>query len=434
MKLRIAAIILALATLAACALPTAPRPEELDLLVSTEPPFPLSGSAQPPAASPDDAALPSPVPSPSPTPSPTPAPTRKVKLQFAGDVLLHSNPVKAAKTGTNTYDFTPFFTEISSYMDGDLVICNVETPIDVNGENASLSSYPMFNAPYEILPALKELGFNLCVNANNHSFDKGFDGLVATRASFGRAGLDFVGTYETQEQYDKYKIIDVGGIKVGVIAYTDSLNGLDTVVPESKRSFAVRKFSSETTEDVPGIIADMDACRAAGAEFIILSLHWGAEYQNNPSDTQKEIARLLCEGGADIIMGNHAHCVQPIVWLPGKDGRESLCMYSLGNFFADQINMDPPVPKTQYSMLVSVSLTRDDAGKVVFDGVEYLPTYTYRYQAEESSKKYAYSLTPAATYANSETLLTQNDRDKCKKAWEHVTSIVGDTVEVSSVK
>ncbi len=430
MKIRIIAIVLALLTLSSCALPRAPRPEELDVSPAVSAPIPDTS----PSTSQDGTSA-SPIPpAPSPTPSPTPTPKPEVKIQLAGDVLLHSNPVKAAKTDTNTYDFSPFFTEISPYIDGDLVICNVETPIDVNGENASLSSYPMFNAPFEILPALKNLGFNLCVNANNHSFDKGFDGIVATRANFEKAGLDFVGIYETLEQHDKYKIIDAGGIKVGVIAYTDSLNGLDTVVPESKRSFAVRRFSSETTDDVPDIIADMDACRAAGAEFIILSLHWGAEYQNGPNDTQKEIARLLCEGGADVLMGNHAHCVQPVVWLPGKGGGESLCVYSLGNFFADQINMDPPVPKTQYSMLVSVNLTRDDSGKVVFSGVDYLPTYTYRYQTEDTSKKYGYAILPAAEYASSEPLLTQNDRDKCKKAWEHVTSIVGDAVEVSSLK
>ena len=422
LKLPILAIALVLFTLVSCVPPPAEAPfaPEMNAEISANP-----STGEPTGGETPDTPEP---PAPSVLPSPELPPS--ARIQFAGDILLHSGPVKTAKTGENTYDFRPFFEEIAPYIDGDLAICNIETPIDVKGGNKDLTSYPMFNAPREILSALRGAGFDTAINANNHSFDKGFDGLVATRANLEAAGFKFTGTYETREQRDTYLILDVNGIKVGLIAYTDALNGLDTYIPESKRAFAIRKFSSASTKDVPRMLEDMDSCRDAGAELIILALHWGAEYKDDPNDTQKEIARQLCAGGADILMGNHSHCVQPIVWLPGREeDHESLCVYSMGNFFADQIGLNPPVPKTQYSMIMTAVITKDADGDAFVESAEYLPTYTYRYPNKDG-----YSIVPAANYAASESLVSQTDRNNCQKAYDHVAKIVGDAVEVSALK
>ncbi|MDR1928429.1 MAG: CapA family protein [Oscillospiraceae bacterium] len=375
----------------------------------TLPPAPETGAPAANSAA-SSAALPPPV----------------IKLQFAGDVLLHSGPIKAASKGDNRYDFDPFFERIDPFVDGDLALCNVETPIDVFGGNRELSTYPRFNAPYEILPTLKKIGFNFFVNANNHSFDKRWDGLLATKENFKKAGVAATGTYASQEDYDRYRIVDVKGIKVGIIAYTDAVNGLEQAIPEERRGYAIRRFSSADTADVPRMIADMEACRAAGAEFIILSLHWGWEYRDAPTDAQREIAALLCKGGADVLMGSHSHCVQPVEWFPGKDGGRSLCAFSLGNFFADQYGLQKPMHKTQFSMLLSATVTRGENGRTVIETADYLPTFTYR--ARTGGGNY-YSLVPAGVYTRSD-FYSSSGWDMYREASAHVTKIAGDSVPV----
>lgn len=363
--------------------------------------------------------------------------TRDYTLQFAGDILLHRGPVQYAKTGDGAYDFSPYFSEIKSRINGDFSICNMESPVDSYGGNQNISSYPCFNVPKEILAALKDTGFDFLTTANNHAYDQRLKGLIATRNNIAEAGLRFTGTNETQAQYDAYQIVDVGGMKLGIIAYTDSDNGMGVTIPEEMRGFTMRRFTSGDMSDVPRIISDMERCRAAGADFIILSLHWGVEYVNGPNETQKEIARRLAEGGADIIMGNHAHCVQPIEWADViRDGKKarSLIIYSLGNFFADQSGLTisgKPVPKTQYSMLVDVNIHREKDGTIAFGECSYTPTFCYRNSQQNSSR---YRVLSAGAYRNAsskpDVFRTAADWEQCISAYEHVTKVVGSAIPV----
>lgn len=358
--------------------------------------------------------------------------TPDIKIQFAGDVLLHAKPVSGAKTGENTYDFDPYFSQIREYVDGDLAICNMEGPVDAHGNNEKISYYPQFNSPYEILEGIKNMGFNFVTTANNHTFDQYLDGLINTRNNVIKAGLDFAGTNETQEQHDTYFIKEYNGIKIGVIAYSALDNGLSGAIPQEARSYVMRMFdSSPDSADILTMISEIQACREAGAEFVIVSLHWGVEYVDTPPDGFEEIAHQLCDGGADIIMGNHSHCVQPIETYTANrvDGeKETLIIYSLGNFFADQIALN--MPKTQYSMLVNVNIHKNKQGEIEFGECSYLPTLTYRYQ--KASGKWGFYLLPAGKMMDAEqrpeVFMSDSDWEKAGKAWEHVTKVVGDDI------
>jgi len=311
-----------------------------------------------------------------PATEPEPEPV-EIRIQFAGDILLHRGPIDAANVGPSVYDFRPFLTDIRPFIDGDLAIANMETPIDVLGGNRDITTFPRFNAPFEILEALQYAGFNHLVASNNHSLDRGFDGMVATIRNFKRAGIDFTGIYEDENAFNTPTIIDVNGIQVGIIAYTESLNGLDPLIPVEMRPFAVRRFRVYTTADVPAMGEDIAALREAGAEVVIVSLHWGAEYVNAPTETQRQIARGLVDVGADVIMGHHAHVVQPIEWHYREDESRGLIIYSLGNFLADQTRLQRPIPATQYSMLVSVQVTRQPDGEITLM-CEVLPVLAMR--------------------------------------------------------
>ena len=313
-------------------------------------------------------------------PEPLPEPI-EIRIQFAGDILLHTGPIGGARTGANTYDFRPFLSNIRPFVDGDLALANMESPVDALGNNHDISSWPLFNAPFEILEGLRYAGFNHLIFANNHTLDRRWDGMLNTLANFELVGFSWTGAYATRECSFVPTIIDVNGIMVGVLAYTDSLNGLDNWVPEEMRPYAVPRFRSHVIDDVPRLAEDISNIREYGAEFVIVSLHWGAEYVDHPTNMQRQIAEALVESGADVIMGHHSHTVQPVEWFYREDGTRGLIIYSLGNFMADQIGLNPPVPRTQYGMLVSVNVIKSPYGVVSINSAEVLPTVFIRDRA-----------------------------------------------------
>jgi len=353
----------------------------------------------------------------------------EARIQFVGDILLHpryTGSVEVARTGPDSFNFHPFLEHIKPYIDGDLAIANMETPVDVMGGNQDLSTFPFFNVPFEILPALTDTGFNHLISANNHSFDRGFTGLVATVENFERAGISHTGMNVDIDDFNRHSIIDVNGIQVGIIAYTDSVNGLEAFVTDAEREFAVRRFRSYTLDDVPQIAQDIQSIREAGAEFVIVSLHWGAEYVDQPTDMQRLIAREISEVGADVIMGNHAHVVQPVEWHYRSDGSRAFIMYSLGNFLADQTRLNTPIPRTQYGKVVNLQVVRDADGEIMIETADVLPTLTMR-DFTGSTLRFIDDITilPLFNGEVPEFITDQSVRDWGRRAYDHLVHIVG---------
>jgi len=364
----------------------------------------------------------------SPTHEPVPEPEPiEIRIQFAGDVLLHCGPINSSNIGTDIYDFRPSLRYIAPFIDGDLNIVNMETPVDVLGGNQDLTTFPRFNAPFEILEALDYAGFNLLIAANNHTFDRGFDGMIATIENFNRVGLAHTGAYIDQDAFNTPKIIDVSGIKIGVIAYTDSFNGLEVLLTEEQLQFASRRFRSYTTDDVPYMAQEIDRLREAGAELIIVSLHWGAEYINAPTAIERQIAEKLSEAGADVIMGHHAHVIQPVEWHYRSDGTRSLIIYDLGNFLADQTRLPWYEPRTQYSMLVSLNAIKQPDGTIELTSAEVLPTLIMRDRAGTTlGGVNNVSILPLFNGELPEFVEIADMRAWGRRAYEHVVYIVGE--------
>jgi len=303
----------------------------------------------------------------------------------------------------------------------------METPVDVLGGNQDITTFPLFNAPFEILEALQYAGFNHLIAANNHSFDRGFDGLVATAENFERVGLDFTGIYVDQEAFHIPTILDVKGIQVGIIAYTDSVNGLESLVPAEMRPYAVRRFRSHVVDDVPAMAADIANLRAAGAEVVIVSLHWGAEYVDAPTEMQRQIARGLVDAGADVIMGNHAHVIQPIEWHERENGSRSLIIYSLGNFLADQTRLSTPIERTQFGKLVSLQVIREPNGEIRLGVCEVLPTLCMRDRNGNTLGIVdGISVMPLIDGELPDFVSSEDLRAWGRRAYEHVVRIVGE--------
>ncbi len=358
-----------------------------------------------------------------------------VKIAMVGDVLLHKTTILSnAEHSAGTYDFSSFTSEISSYLNkADLRIMNMEGPVNASGGNKNITSYPCFNYPEEIIQDMKNAGFNFMLTANNHAFDKGMQGVITTRNHMVAEGVDFTGTFETREQSEELFIKSYGGVKIGILSYSALDNGMAN--QESLRphlEYVMPRCSDQNTDDVPKVLKHVEMLKAAGAEFVIMAFHWGDEYDDQPTAMQKTIAKLLVEGGVDILLGDHSHCVQPIEMrkvVRNNKYRDAMIVYSTGNFLADQIALNKI--KTQEGMMVNVGLSRDKNG-VFISAANYMPTICQKDSLwKTGGKSVGYRVIPSGKYADPDTQpddISSAIWKACKNGWNRVPKIVGKSI------
>ncbi|NLD87743.1 MAG: CapA family protein, partial [Clostridiales bacterium] len=231
-----------------------------------------------------------------------PLPEIEINLCAIGDIMAHDGTIASARRG-NTYDFTAMLQEVSPYMaDADYIVGNLETTFA--GASKGYTGYPLFNTPEQMANGLRNvLGMDLLSTANNHSLDKGYDGLVSTLKFLEEYGIDHVGTYRSKDEQNTPFITEINGVKVAFLSYTYASN---QPIP-SKRGYCINIIDKSRIKD--------EAARAkeAGAEYIIVLLHWGVEYQRYASKSQRYLSEWIFENTyTDLIIGNHAHVVAPI--------------------------------------------------------------------------------------------------------------------------
>ncbi len=242
-----------------------------------------------------------------------------------GDILIHDWVYEDAKTDS-TYDFKPMLANVKGLMQKpDLLTANQETIL--GGVAMGLSSYPTFNSPQQVGDAFIDAGVDFVSTANNHSLDKGEKGILAEIDYFNRVGLPYVGAFKDKQDQQAIRVKNINGIKLAFLSYTYGTNGIP--IPTGK-DYLVNIINKEKMK--------LEILRAKKeADVVIMSIHWGNEYQRIPSPQQKELAQFLVNEGVDIIFGSHPHVLQPMEWLTDKNGRKSIVFYSLGNFLSGQM-------------------------------------------------------------------------------------------------
>ncbi len=352
---------------------------------------------------------------PEPTEPPTPAPTEPPQPVFSeavwiavGDVMMHSPQLPGSyDQATKLYNFNPYFTEVKPlFAEGDWVIANLETP--VAGKKYGYTGYPSFNAPSELIEALQNAGFNLLTTANNHSLDKGEGGVLGTLETLKDYEIEHTGTAASQQEADQLLIAERNGIKMGLLAYTYGTNGIP--IPTGK-DYLVNRIDEQK------IIADMKRLREAGADFVTVSLHFGNEYQTQPSEEQKHLARSLVAAGADIIAGSHPHVVQPYEVIETTDengqARKALIIYSMGNFISNQRG-----DSKDYGVIYKVHIRKNMTdGSIELSEVESIPTWVHRYKPDNAFRYRILPLEQTVTAA-SDPMLTKTDFATLRKDYE----------------
>ncbi|MFJ6572459.1 CapA family protein [Streptomyces sp. NPDC091292] len=262
--------------------------------------------------------------------SSAPSGPRGFTLAAAGDVLPHDSVIRRAASDADGdgYDFRPMFEGVKSVVSGaDVAICHMETTYGADGD---YSGYPQFKSPPEVATGLRATGYDSCSTASNHTLDDGVDGVRRTLDALDRAGVRHAGSARHAADAKRPTWLQGGSAKIAHLAYTNSTN---RSVPEGK-TWSVNMLDHDK------ILADAQAARKAGADVVVVSLHWGTEWQDEPDEDQltmgPELTASQTDGRPDIdlILGTHAHVPQAYQKVNG-----TWIVYGMGDQIAgDMVN------------------------------------------------------------------------------------------------
>ncbi|MFD6228491.1 CapA family protein [Streptomyces sp. NPDC060232] len=243
--------------------------------------------------------------------APAAPPGQPFTLVATGDIIPYPSIIQRAGDDADKageYDFRKILAGVKPLVSAaDLAICHHEIPYGRPG--GPYTGYPAFKAPHQLADALKDAGYDGCSTASNHTLDDGYEGLARTLDHLDRVGIRHVGSARSAEEAKAPALLSAGGAKVAQLSYTYGTNGIP--LPQDK-PWAVNLIDKDR------IVADARAARAAGANVVVLSVHWGTEWQTAPDEQQKELAQALTASRSadglpdiDLVIGTHNHVPQP---------------------------------------------------------------------------------------------------------------------------
>ncbi len=260
-----------------------------------------------------------------------PQKSEEKRISFIGvvDNLIHENVIWAAETPDGSYDFSNMYENIAADVENaDLAFLNQETIFA--GPDYPYSGYPSFNTPEQLGTNMVDLGFDLINGATNHTLDFGAAG--ATYAlDFWKQYEDvrYTGVFESEEASREIPTIERDGVTFSFLAYTYGTNGI-----EPDTNWRVNYFDEEKIRE--------DAAKPKEvSDVVIVSAHWGDENTYVVNEYQEYYGQLFADLEVDVVIGTHPHVIQPVEWLTGANGNETLVVWSLGNLLAhalDDIN------------------------------------------------------------------------------------------------
>jgi len=369
-------------------------------------------------------AKPTAAPTAEPTATPEPAP-RSATVRVLGEISMEMDLLKSAYNQTDkTFDFSPMFSEIAAEIgNADYTIADVEGTLgDTKGFDASDKS---MYTPSALLSALSESGVDMLMLANDHALDGGMDELKATIANVSAAGLDYAGAAASAEEKATPVVKEIGGIKVGFVAYCEKMGAK---ADDDAKAYGVNLVASSNAS------ADIQAVRAAGAEVVIAIVNWGEKFSHQPNETQQKIAQILAACGTDVIIGYNPHAVQPASWIEtaGEDGAvtgRTLCLSAPGSLLSNQRKAG-----TDCGAIYEFTLSEQADGSIAIGAPKYIPTYTLRY--EKGDGLYEYRAVAINRYLGEGAVLadgmTAADVEYMTKLQSAIQSVIGADAEMVS--
>jgi Bacterial capsule synthesis protein PGA_cap len=289
---------------------------------------------------------------------------RQFTVLGAGDILLHPGLWKqgredAAAAGRKGFYFDPIFASAVPDISGaDLAICHMETPY--GPADGPFKGYPVFAVPPQIAQTIHDIGYDSCSTASNHSLDDGQAGIDRELDALDAAGVKHTGSARSAADAARPDLLQANGVTVAQLSYAYGFNGIP--LPADKPWMA-------NLINVPAILAAAHTAKADGAQVVIVSLHFGTEYQQAPNAQQLSLARtLLASPDIDLILGAHVHVPQPFQEIDGK-----WIAYGMGN----QIATQPFSKPTQDGVMPRFTFTETSPGHFQVTKAEAIPTFDY---------------------------------------------------------
>ena len=292
-----------------------------------------------------------------------------IHIKAAGDLNV-TNSVINAGVAVGGYNYTRAFMDVASTLsDADLTVLNLEGNICGEPYGSDTTS-----APRELLDGLRNAGVDLIQMANSCTINNGLIGLTSTLQSIRAAGLEPVGAFASESEFQQskgYTITEAQGVKVAFVAFTKGLGGRGLPAGNDNLVNILYEDYASTYDkiDRTRITNILKAVEAEKPDITIALLHWGSEYNDDISDTQKSIVNLMKKQGVDVILGTHPHTVQAIEY---DELAGTLVAYSLGDFFGDASRGG-----TNYSIILDLEITKDSStGTTKVTDYSYTPIYT----------------------------------------------------------
>lgn len=337
--------------------------------------------------------------------------TVTISIIAVGDLMCHSIQFNYSYVSGDSFDFRPVFRFVKPILsNGNFTFGNLETV--AAGKVKKYSGYPLFNCPDDFITALKDAGFKLLNTANNHAMDKRIPGLERNIKQLIKNDLSYEGTFLSERDRDSLRIFNIEGIKLAFLSYTYGTN--DIPIPK-KKSYAVNLI------DTLRIKTDIERARIDSADIVLVHFHFGEQYRREPTQFQKDIVNKTINYGADLIIGDHPHVVEPLEFFKTKNTKldSGLVAYSLGNFLSNQ--------RWRYSdggMIIKILITKDFSTDSLFlNKVDIIPTWVFR---GKTSRGNEFIIIPSDTSAADSTklFLTQQDSTSMNQSFVDTKEIL----------
>jgi poly-gamma-glutamate synthesis protein (capsule biosynthesis protein) len=344
------------------------------------------------------------TPAPPPTTTAAPAP-RHARIAFTGDTMAHTAVSAQGRANGldegRAYDFGPMWQLVAPHLtQADLAICHLETTLSTG--DTGVAGYPRFRAPRAFAEAIAAAGYDGCSVASNHAFDYGRAGVDDTATVLDESGLRHAGTARSPEEAATPVMYEANGVRVAQLSYAYGLNGL--VLPDDE-PWRVNLI------DVDAILAAAHAAKAAGADIVIVSVHCCVEYRTDPTPEQIDVAqRLLASPDIDLVVGHHAHVVQPIERVGDK-----YVLYGLGNILSNMTGGGCCPAATRDGVIVDVEFTETAERRFVVSLVTYTPTWV--------DHAAGFVITPVAEALHDESL-PPSTRRELEQSWRRTVDAV----------
>ena len=330
---------------------------------------------------------------------------QEMSLLFLGDIMGHGPQIKSAwNDSLKKYDYNEVFEPVEDIISSvDFAVANLEVTL----AGPPFDGYPQFSSPDELAEACKNNGIDVLVTANNHSCDRGSMGILRTNRVLDSLEILHTGTFSNQQNRDSLNllVLEKENIRIGLLNYTYGTNGIPFHAPTY-----VNLLDSSL------IKKDLKFARTKNLDKLIVFVHWGAEYQDQPNLYQKNFNQFFKRQGVDIVIGSHPHVVQPMHYIKNND-KEFLTVYSLGNFVSNQRDF-----RKDGGVMFRCSIVKRD--KASISDKEYILTWVNKFY---KNKKWHYEVLPCSNKTYGKEYFSRNeDYVKMQVYSDHAKNLFAD--------